>query len=143
MPSDLEHPKNLVGSWELGVGSSSTKHAWMKISRPYVTRFESLGGLLVWRVSGVSFLVAFMASSSITPLMLEDLYVKFSLDDEEASPSSKSTLVTPRYKVRNLGIDTEGIVPITLQFRYEFRGRNSFKGGGKSCNTPNYTIIVL
>ena len=117
----------------------------MKISRPNVTRFESWGGLRVWQVSGVSFLVAFMASSSTTPLMLEDLYVKFSLNDEEASPSSKSTLVTPRYKGSNLGtrIDTKGTVPITLQFRYEFRGGNSFKGGEKSCNTPNYTLVVL
>ena len=40
-------------------------------------------------------------------------------------------------------INNEGTIFTTFLFRYEFRGRNSFKGGGGgSCNTPNYTLVV-
>ena len=50
---------------------------------------------------------------------------------KQTNPSGKGILATPRYGGSNLGakIDNEGIIPATLQFRYEFRGRNSFKGG--------------
>ena len=48
---------------------------------------------------------------------------------KKTSPSGKSTLPTPRYGGSNLGarIDNGGTVPATLQFRYEFQGRNYFK----------------
>ena len=34
-----------------------------------------------------------------------------------------------------------GIIPITLRFRYNFEDE-ILLGGGESCNTPNYTLVV-
>ena len=51
---------------------------------------------------------------------------------KQTSPPDKGALATSWYERSNLGtrINNEGTVSATLRFRYEFRGRNSFKGGG-------------
>ena len=44
------------------------------------------------------------------------------------------------------GIDIEGTVPLTFQFEDEILlrgGRGGGGGGGGSCNTSNYTLVVL
>ena len=63
---------------------------------------------------------------------------------KQTSTISKSALETPWQRSSYLGARSnyESIILATLRNRYEFRGRNSFKGG-KSCNTPNYTLVVL
>ena len=62
----------------------------------------------------------------------------------KASTVSESALVTPWQERSYFGTRSnyESIVSATLRIRYEFRGRNSFKGG-ESCNTLNYTMTVL
>ena len=71
---------------------------------------------------------------------------------KQASPFDKDALATPWYGGSNLGtrIDNESTIPATLQFRYNFEdeiilrgGGGGGGGGGGSCNTPNYTLLVL
>ena len=63
---------------------------------------------------------------------------------EQTSTVSESALETPWKRRSYLGARSnyESTVFATLRIRYEFRGRNSFKGR-ESCNTPNYILTVL
>ena len=63
---------------------------------------------------------------------------------EQTSTISESSLATPWQRRSNLGArgNYESTVPATLRIRYEFRGRNSFKGGGGERERERERVVT-